>query len=92
MEMNVCSAQEAQQSSRDVAKRYLDYRATLAGGRRTALDVTQHAWAKYRDAYCGEEGAIYSGGSIQPMVVNSCVNTLNRRRALDIANDRNGAK
>ncbi len=86
--LNRCSAEDARRSGREVVNAYLAYRATLAGGRRRALDTTQKAWAEYRDAYCGERGAAVSGGSIQPLVVNECTDTLNRRRVLDIQNDR----
>lgn len=85
--MNACSAKDARRSGTDVEKRYLAYRETLAAGRRAALDATQKAWAKYRDTYCGERGAAVSGGSIQPLVINTCMDTLNRRRAFDLASD-----
>ncbi|MEL6818360.1 MAG: lysozyme inhibitor LprI family protein [Pseudomonadota bacterium] len=45
-----------------------------------SLLKAQRAWIDYRDGHCESEGMKYAGGSIQPLIVNSCKADLTRRR------------
>jgi len=55
-----------------------------AGGYGRALLDAQRAWIAYRDAACAAEAAPYAGGSIQPLIVNSCFERLTLRRNEDL--------
>jgi uncharacterized protein YecT (DUF1311 family) len=46
-----------------------------------ALREGQRAWISFRDKSCEAEGAVYEGGSIQPMIVAECLARLTRRRS-----------
>jgi uncharacterized protein YecT (DUF1311 family) len=48
------------------------YVAALLGG--------QRAWLKYRDAHCVSEGYFARGGSMEPMVINGCLEAVTRAR------------
>ncbi|MEO0542417.1 MAG: lysozyme inhibitor LprI family protein [Pseudomonadota bacterium] len=45
-----------------------------------SLLKAQRAWIDYRDGHCESEGMKYAGGSIQPLIVNSCKADLTRKR------------
>ena len=49
-------------------------------GYAAALLEAQRAWLEFRDAQCGVEGYAARGGSMEPMLVNSCLADLTRRR------------
>lgn len=60
-------------------------RATAWGGdAAVALRAAQRAWVPFRDAACYAEGTLFEGGSIQPMIVQSCKADLTRRRTQDL--------
>ncbi|WP_306119704.1 MULTISPECIES: lysozyme inhibitor LprI family protein [unclassified Roseitalea] len=40
----------------------------------------QRAWIDFRDGHCTAEGARYAGGSIRPLIENSCKAQLTRQR------------
>lgn len=44
------------------------------------LRDAQRAWIQYRDAACSVEGHLHFGGSIRPLIVSSCKETLTRAR------------
>ncbi|MEL6435675.1 MAG: lysozyme inhibitor LprI family protein, partial [Pseudomonadota bacterium] len=44
------------------------------------LRKAQRAWIAYRDGHCETEGLRYAGGSIAPLIVNSCKASVTRKR------------
>lgn len=44
----------------------------------------QRAWIDYRDGHCGAEGAQYAGGSIRPLIENSCKAQMTRMRTEEL--------
>lgn len=40
----------------------------------------QRAWLKYRDAHCTGEGNMFSGGSMEPLIINGCKTRLTKQR------------
>ena len=49
-----------------------------------SLLKAQRAWIDYRDGHCATEGAKYAGGSIMPLIVNSCLAALTERRTQEL--------
>nr|WP_255572042.1 lysozyme inhibitor LprI family protein [Celeribacter sp. PS-C1] len=45
-----------------------------------ALRTAQRAWIPYRDAACEAEGILFEGGTIQPLIVYTCLEHLTRQR------------
>lgn len=89
-DMNVCSFRdylradiELNQGWEKVAARY---RGTSASGKPSPqsefglmLDA-QRAWLLYREKQCDGEGKGYEGGSIRPLIENSCRERITRQR------------
>ncbi len=46
----------------------------------TALLDGQRAWIKFRDAHCVSEGYFARGGSMEPMVINGCLEAVTKAR------------
>lgn len=44
----------------------------------------QRAWIDYRDGHCIAVGAQYAGGSIQPLIINSCMAGLTDKRTQEL--------
>lgn len=84
--MNQCSYLDWQKSDKALNKNYKRARAVLKriGTGATALRDGQRAWITFRDNACEAEGAPYDGGTIQPLVVNTCLARLTWRRAEDL--------
>lgn len=44
----------------------------------------QRAWINYRDGHCDTIGAQFTGGTIQPLVINTCLEDLTRTRIKEL--------
>jgi uncharacterized protein YecT (DUF1311 family) len=49
-----------------------------------ALKKAQRAWIDYRDGHCDGVGLDVQGGSIQPLVVNTCLTEITRNRIKEL--------
>lgn len=57
---------------------------TRSGYFETMLEA-QRAWLAYRDAHCRSEGYFARGGSIEPLLVSSCLAHLTRLRTTQLS-------
>ncbi|MEM7742283.1 MAG: lysozyme inhibitor LprI family protein [Pseudomonadota bacterium] len=81
--MNQCAQREFQGADEDLNLAYKLARAyakTLGPDAADKLRDAQRAWIPFRDLACEVEGLAYEGGSMQPLVVNSCLAQLTRQR------------
>ena len=60
-----------------------EYYPDLANGEESLLKA-QRAWIDYRDGHCEAEGASFTGGSIQPLIINSCMASMTRKRTEEL--------
>lgn len=97
MGMNYCSYQDYQKADRalnivwpkvrakmkalDASNR--DWMPEQANGEENLLKA-QRAWIDYRDGHCAAEGAEYAGGSIRPLIENTCLAALTRHRTEEL--------
>ncbi|MEM7290651.1 MAG: lysozyme inhibitor LprI family protein [Pseudomonadota bacterium] len=97
MGMNFCSYQDYQKADRalnlvwpqikakmkalDESNR--DWMPEQANGEENLLKA-QRAWIDYRDGHCTAEGAEYAGGSIRPLIENTCLAALTRHRTEEL--------
>ena len=44
----------------------------------------QRAWLKYRDAHCASHGNMIGGGSMAPLIINSCKTRLTKLRSTEL--------
>ena len=79
--MNACAAKEYRAADADLntawksAKSFAD-----AIGQGTELLTAQRAWLAYRDAACEVHESAYEGGSLQPLVLATCLSKLTTER------------
>ena len=97
MGMNFCSYQDYQNADRALNTVWPQVKAKMkaldnsnkdwmpeqANGEENLLKA-QRAWIDYRDGHCAATGAEYAGGSIRPLIENSCLAALTRHRTEEL--------
>ncbi len=84
VEMNQCSAKEAQDADKQLNDLYRTVLEKLTPDNKNSLRVAQRAWIAYRDADCAGEAELYKGGSIAPLIKTACVAKLTNERIAEI--------
>ncbi|MEP5732064.1 MAG: lysozyme inhibitor LprI family protein [Sulfitobacter sp.] len=81
--MNACAALEYREADAALNEAWKSARAFAKQiGQGDALLQAQRAWLTYRDQACAVQASPYAGGSIQPMVLNSCLAALTDARTI----------
>lgn len=97
MGMNYCAYEDWQKADRELNAVWPKARAHMkaidadsreffpeqAIGAESLLKA-QRAWIDYRDGQCEAEGAQFAGGSIRPLIVNSCLADKTRQRTEEL--------
>jgi uncharacterized protein YecT (DUF1311 family) len=86
-DMNICSYEDYIAADRALNDTYawaLARTEDWGFGTQDALRAAQRAWIPYRDAACHAEGQLHEGGSIRPLIENTCKATLTTRRTQDM--------
>lgn len=94
-DMNVCSAQMYAKADSALNAIWPKVRATMReidtfndnefeASAEDNLLKAQRAWIDYRDGHCITVGAQYAGGSIQPLIINSCMTDLTEKRTAEL--------
>lgn len=81
-EMNACAAEALQKADKELNALYGQIKNRLKDEKPKAALVTeaQRAWIAFRDAECKFAGSGVEGGSLQPMIVDSCKEDLTQAR------------
>jgi len=89
-QLNACAARDFRTADAALNIRYGEVMKTLSPQMRVALRTEQRAWLKGRDPACKRASKANEGGSIWPLVFNSCLekSTLKRTAELDRWKDR----
>ena len=93
--MNICSYEAYQSADEDLNLAYQLARGSLqqidddianADDEKGVILLrdAQRAWIIYRDKSCAAEGHMYSGGSIRPLIENTCKESLTRQRTEEL--------
>jgi len=84
-QMNACAVRDFRAADAALNIRYGEVMKTLSPQMRVALRTEQRAWLKGRDPSCKRASKASEGGSIWPLVFNSCLeeSTLKRTAELD---------
>lgn len=93
-EMNQCAALEFQAADRELNKVYrgaiafmkqidTDQPEELVGAE-DALRQAQRDWIRFRDGACEAEGFLFRGGTMEPLIVATCLTRLTQRRTSDL--------
>jgi uncharacterized protein YecT (DUF1311 family) len=97
--MNICSGQEFVRADAEMNRVWAEARAEMQRRDRTtattqrdgrpsysaALLESQRAWLRYRDAQCRVAGYGARGGSMEPLLVNSCRRALTEARTVALS-------
>ncbi|SIQ32510.1 Uncharacterized conserved protein YecT, DUF1311 family [Rhizobium sp. RU20A] len=95
-DMNACAAEDFQKADEalnalwpKVRKAMADWDKTVAEsalttGAEAALLKAQRAWIDYRDGQCEAEGFSAHGGSMEPLLIESCRAELTRKRTQEL--------
>ncbi len=91
-DMNICALQEFEAADAELNTHYQAAIALTKGydqdtevsGNEEALRESQRAWVEYRDTACRSETLLSEGGTIQPLLISSCMTRLTLRRSEDL--------
>ncbi len=84
LEMNQCAHAAFQQADAALNDKYQAILKRLGDdGSANLFRAAQRVWVPFRDAECAFAASPYEGGSMQPMVVSSCLEDLTNRRVAD---------
>lgn len=93
-DMNFCAASDYETADEELNTEYQSVRKVLAErdssagedgeGAVKALLAAQRAWIAYRDANCDAVGFQARGGSMEPLLVSSCLADMSRKRTEEL--------
>jgi uncharacterized protein YecT (DUF1311 family) len=93
-DMNSCAALDYEAADKDLNKAYQQVRKKMGDwdkstdddskGAVEALVAAQRAWVEFRDANCEATGFQARGGSMEPMLVSSCLADMSTKRAAEL--------
>lgn len=85
-DLNICSAKEYQQADQKLNRLYQAYTAKLTTAERKQFTEIQKSWVNYKDKDCQYAAQGYKGGSIYPLLLNSCLAEKTKDRVEDLEN------
>lgn len=78
--MNRCALSKYQKADEELNKIYPQTMEKLSPEHMQKLKTAQLAWIQFRDAHCDCEIFFYEGGTIQPLIKYSCLETETKAR------------
>ena len=83
-DLNICTAQEYKKEDQKLNKLYQAYTAKLGSAERKQFTEIQKSWVNYKDKDCQYAAQDYKGGSIYPMILNTCLTEKTKDRIDDL--------
>ena len=83
-DLNICSMNEYKKADQELNKVYAAYTAKLNNARKNQVKAVQLNWIKYKESDCKYEASAYKGGSIQPLIQNSCLTKKTKLRTQEL--------
>lgn len=93
-DMTICAGKDYEKADKKLNAEYQKLRKLVterdrtanAGGKGAAdaLVTAQRAWVAFRDANCALSGFQARGGSMEPMLISSCLADMSRKRAEEL--------
>jgi len=84
VEMHYCADQAYQAADADLNHVWRSMRGHLSKDEKALLLKAQRAWLKFRDANCDFAASPYLGGSIHPVILLTCLETMTRERTEEL--------
>ncbi|MGE0884849.1 MAG: lysozyme inhibitor LprI family protein [Blastocatellales bacterium] len=79
-EMNRCAQDEYRKADAELNKVYQQVMAKLTPEHKAKLKTAQLAWIQFRDAHCECEAFTFDGGSMQPLIRFTCLDSETQHR------------
>ena len=79
-EMNRCAQDEYKKADAELNNTYQQVMAKLRPEHKPKLKAAQLAWIQFRDAHCDCEAFTFDGGSMQPLIKYTCLDTETQHR------------
>jgi uncharacterized protein YecT (DUF1311 family) len=83
-EMNQTAAQGYYKADAELNKVYKVLMSKLDEKGKALLIKAENDWIKYRDSHCKFEASFYEGGSMQPMIYSSCLESVTMNRIKEL--------
>jgi uncharacterized protein YecT (DUF1311 family) len=84
MELNQQSSDDYQKADKRLNATYTALMAKISAAGKARLREAQISWLRFRDQECAFEAMGTEGGSIHPLIVNSCMARLTLARVKDL--------
>ena len=84
MEMNQCAAERLEEATGTMKVAFNELHAALEDEDKKELFKSQVAWIQYKRSWCNASTASSKGGSIRPLEISMCQETLTRSREKDL--------
>ena len=83
-EMNEKAYKDYQKADSEMNKVYQQLIKILSKEDKKMLVTAQKNWLKFRDSHCKFESEQYNGGSIQPLILSTCLSEQTEKRIADL--------
>ncbi|WP_171266020.1 lysozyme inhibitor LprI family protein [Acinetobacter sp. LoGeW2-3] len=83
-DLNICTMNEYKKADQELNKVYAAYTVKLDHTRKSQVKAVQLNWIKYKDSDCKYEASAYEGGSIQSLILNSCLTKKTKLRTQEL--------
>lgn len=94
LEMKICASRNLEAADFDLNTNYQKARGSMRemdkmlegnlAGAEIALRDAQRLWIKYRDAACDAEGFTVRGGTLEGLIITTCLERLTRQRSREL--------
>jgi uncharacterized protein YecT (DUF1311 family) len=84
LDMNQCAAAQFQEVDKELNKVYTAYRHRLDEFQKSQFRDVELAWVKYRDLSCAYQSSGVAGGSVHPLILQTCLAEKTRLRLNEI--------
>ncbi|MBK0403185.1 DUF1311 domain-containing protein [Adhaeribacter sp. BT258] len=83
-EMHMCAAKAFQKADQELNLVYKEVISRLEKSAKTSFVTAQKSWLLVRDNHCAVYGHLYEGGSMVPLVINTCKTELTQNRVSEL--------
>ena len=84
MEINLCAAKEFAKADQNLNTIYKKVISKLSSEEKSFLIAAQKSWIVVRDNHCSIYTKLYEGGSMMPLMVNTCKTELTQNRIKEL--------
>jgi uncharacterized protein YecT (DUF1311 family) len=84
LDMNESASKKYKKADLELNKSYKLLTSKLDASEKSLLKIAQNNWIKYRDAHCKFEANQYEGGSMQPLILFTCLEEVTKKRTAEL--------